>query len=266
VSNKLQWLAKRSVVAIARSKINRQNTVLDEYSTGWASMAGHLERSATIEDWLRIRGLEDGAEYCNVDGKLKYEAFDSLSYNRYKILETLKREFPEARSVAEFGSGVGRNLLFLKQQLPLVEFYGYELCEPGVQIARSAAKKFGLDVRYSRLDFVSGREEEYVFPKTDVAFTVYALEQIPVANKTAMDNILRHVTLGSIHIEPVPENYPLTFRGLVGRIDHWKVDYLRNYEANIASLDVAQIKREKLGTAHNPLMFPTLYVFQKNKP
>jgi len=254
------------MIAIARSKINRQKSVLDEYSTGWSAMGAYLEHSSTIDDWLRIKGFEDGAEYCNVDGKLKYEAFDSLAYNRNKILETLRREFPGARSVAEFGSGVGRNLLFLRRQLPLVEFYGYELCEPGVRIAREAAKKFGLDVHYSQLDFVLGREQDYVFPRTDVAFTVYALEQIPIANKIAMENILRHVTLGSIHIEPVPENYPLTIRGLVGRIDHWKVDYLRNYEANIASLDVAQIKREKLGYAHNPLMFPTLYVFRKNNP
>lgn len=262
-SSKLQWLAKRSLIALARPKIDRQRTVLDEYTAGWSAMAAHLERSATMDDWLRIKGFEDRADYCNVDGRLEYQAFDSLTYNRIKILEALQHEFPKARSVVEFGCGVGRNLLFLKQKLPHLKCYGYELCKPGVDIARTAAAKFGLEASYSQLDFVSGRAADYVFPLADVAFTVYALEQVPVANKVAMDNILGRVSMGSIHIEPVPENYPYTVRGLIGRIDHWKVNYLRNYESNIRALDVAQIKREKLGSAHNPLMFPTLYVFKK---
>jgi hypothetical protein len=159
---------------------------------------------------------------------------------------------------------VGRNLLFLKSKLPRLDVYGYELCKPGVEIAAAAARKFGLDVKYSQLDYVGAKQSDYVFPHADVAFTLYSLEQIPVANRTAMENILGQVKLGSIHIEPVPENYPMTFRGFVGRIDHWKADYLRNYEANVTSLKVANIKRERIDSAHNPLMFPTMYVFRKS--
>jgi SAM-dependent methyltransferase len=253
------------MVAFGRPKINRLKTaVLEEYTAGWEAMANHLEASATLADWLTIKGLEDNAEYCNVSGKLRYQVFDSTGYNRNKILETLRREFPQAQSVTEYGCGVGRNLLFLKQAMPQLEVYGYELCKPGVEIARAAARKFGLDVHYSQLDYVGGAESDYVFPATDVAFTLYSLEQIPAANRKAMENILRHANMGSIHIEPVPENYPMTFRGFVGRIDHWKTDYLRNFESNISTLKVAEIKREKIDSAHNPLMFPTLYVLHKN--
>jgi hypothetical protein len=196
---------------------------------------------------------------------VKLQAFDWQYFNRNKVFEALRREFPNARSVTEYGSGVGRNLLFLKQRMPEVEFYGYELCRPGVELARAAAAKFGLQVQYSQLDYVGGAESEYVFPHTDVAFTMYSLEQIPVANKTALENMHRHVTLGSIHIEPVPENYPYTVRGMVGRLDHWKADYLRNFENNISTIDLAEIKRDRLNSAHNPLMFPTLYVLKKKQ-
>ena len=77
-----------------------------------------------------------------------------------------------------------------------------------------------------------------------------------------MENILRHTNLGSIHIEPVVENYPLSLRGLIGRLDHWKADYLKNYEKNIFALDV-DWQKEVLDTAHNPLMFPSVYILKK---
>jgi hypothetical protein len=165
--------------------------------------------------------------------------------------------------VTEYGCGIGRNLLFIKQQLPHLKCYGYELCLPGVELARAAANKFGLDVQFSQLDYVNGLDSEYVFPNTDVSFTMYSLEQLPTSNKQAVENILCHTNHGSIHLEPVPENYPSTLRGIIGRIDHWKADYLRNFDKNVSSLDLKEVKAETLNTSHNPLMFPTLYVLKK---
>jgi hypothetical protein len=132
-----------------------------------------------------------------------------------------------------------------------------------VELAEAAAIKFGLDVSYSQLDYVGGSASDYVFPSTDVSFTMYSLEQLPDTNKAAVENILRHTTYGSIHIEPVPEMYPITLRGLIGRIDHWKANYLRNFERNISKLEKVEITRESLDSSHNPLMFPTLYVMKK---
>lgn len=263
--NSGRWLAKATLIAVARPKLDRRkSSVVDEYSTGWESYSKYLDECATIDDWLRIKGVEDVPHFCNVSGHLEYQAFHADDFNRRKILETLKREFQDAKSVTEYGCGLGRNLLFLKQQLPHVEFYGYELCKPGVRIAQAAASKFGFEVAYSQLDYVEGLERNYVFPKTDVAFTMYSLEQLPTSNKRALENILMHTELGSIHIEPVPENYPHTFRGVVGRLNHWKVDYLRNFEMTVSSLNLREIKREFLDCSHNPLMFPTLYVLKKN--
>lgn len=264
--NKSKWVARAAYRAIRSQKMNRQKiAVQDEYSAGWESYAKYLEGCASLDDWLRIKGVEDVPHYCNVSGRIEYQAFNSADFNKRKILETLLREFPRVKSVTEYGCGVGRNLLFLKQQLPQVEFYGYELCKPGVEVAQAAAKKFGLDVKYSQLDYVAGQQSDYVFPITDVAFTLYSLEQLPTSNKLAMTNILAHTKLGSIHIEPVPENYPISLRGLIGRLDHWKADYLRGFEQNLSEIDLGEVKREFLGSAHNPLMFPTLYVIRKSK-
>ncbi len=52
---------------------------------------------------------------------------------------------------------------------------------------------------------------------------------------------------------------------IVGRLDHWKADYLRNFDENVATIGLAEIKRQRLATALNPLMFPTLHVLKKHQ-
>jgi hypothetical protein len=99
---------------------------------------------------------------------------------------------------------------------------------------------------------------------------MFSLEQVTDSKKSqiALTNILSHVNFGSIHIEPVPENYPFNYRGILGRLDHWKVDYLQGFNKNIESLSNSQVlksyQKETLFTAHNPLMFPSIYVLEKN--
>ncbi len=259
-----KWLVEAAFYSVIRARMNRKkNNVLNEYSMGWKDYEKYLDTCNSLDSWLRIDGMENLPTFCQVSGKLKYQNYDSGDFNKRKILEALQREFPNVKSVTEYGCGIGRNLLFLKQQMPHVEFYGYELCKPGVDLARAAAEKFGLDVSYSQLDYVTGEDDDYIFPKTDVSFTMYSLEQLPDTNKLAVLNILEHTNHGSIHIEPVPENYPFTLRGIIGRIDHWKANYLKNFELNVLSISNIEIKRESLDSSHNPLMFPTLYTLKK---
>ena len=95
------------------------------------------------------------------------------------------------------------------------------------------------------------------------AFTMFSLEQLPRNNITAVRNILERVNLGTIHIEPVPENYPWSLRGILGRIEHRKVDYLSGFDAAVRDLGLKDIHVERLTSAHNPLMSPSLYVLRK---
>ena len=92
---------------------------------------------------------------------------------------------------------------------------------------------------------------------------MFSLEQLPRSSETAVRNILDHVRLGSIHIEPVPENYPRTLRGMLGRIEHRRVDYLSGFDAVVHSLNLKSVTLRKLTSAHNPLMSPSLYVLRK---
>lgn len=261
---KLVFLAKTSYRVVRQPKLVRGSSeVENEYSDGWNQYWDHLKKARTLDEWLRIPGLEPETRFFNVAGELSYISFDSIGFYQGTLLNALSQNFPQAASVTEFGSGLGRNVLFLKCRLPNLKVYGYELCKPGVEIAKEAAKKFDVDCQYSQLDYVRDPQDAYVFPATDVAYTMFSLEQIPRQNRNAVENIRDHCLLGSIHIEPVPENYPFTFRGLLGKLDHWKVDYLSCFDRNVRSMGFSRVTKEILTSSHNPLMFPSLYILQK---
>lgn len=265
LSKRVEFHARATWLTFRRGQQTRDGaSVVREYSNGWDQYKEFLRRATNFNDWMKIRGLEDAPGFYNVDGKVAYMAFDSASYYRLSLLDSIRKHFPTAKSVTEFGCGVGRNLLFLKSELPELECYGYELCQPGVDVATAAARRFGLDVQYSQLDYVKDKEEKYVFPPTDIAFTMFSLEQLPRNSDVAMKNILSRVTMGSIHIEPVPENYPWNLRGVLGRIEHRKVDYLSGFDSVVRTLNVPAVTVVRMTSAHNPLMYPSLYVLNKS--
>lgn len=264
VTERWRFLVRTAWRVLRNAKQARDTaSVTAEYSGGWSAYKKELDRATSLAGWLRIPGVEDLPAIYSVNGRLSYEAFNSLGYYREVLLDALTRHFPQARSVAEYGAGLGRNVLFLKQMKPDLAVYGYELCMPGVEIANAAATKFGFEIRYAPLDYLKDPPEKFVFPRTDVGFTMFSLEQLPRGCGTAVTNMLRHVRLGTIHVEPVPENYPRTLRGLLGRIDHRKADYVSGLDAAVRALGLREVIVEPLASAHNPLMFPSLYVLKK---
>lgn len=237
--------------------------VREGYENVWASYEDWLDRSNSLEDWLYIPGHDDLKRCWRIDGKLQYQSFDFVGFVIGQAVAAIKTYFPHARSVTEYGCGYGRIVLGIKRALPHLECYGYELAKNGVKVANRAAKKFNLDVKYAPLDYVNDPESAYVYPKTDLALTFYSLEQVPVDNLTAIKNMLAHSNLGSIHQEPVSENYPWTYGGGLGRLYSWQANYLKNFDSNIRTLGLSEIQFQKLSTSHNPLIYPSLYILKK---
>jgi SAM-dependent methyltransferase len=263
VPKRLDFYVRSAVTTLRRGQQRRDNAaVLSEYSSGWDQYKAHLQTAASLDEWMNIPGVEDKPAFYNINGALSYEVFNFGDYYRRTLLSSLRQHFPGVRSVTEFGCGIGRNLLFLKREFPELQCFGYELCEPGVEVAAAAAAKFGLDISYSQLDYLNDPSEKYVFPSTDVAFTMFSLEQLPRKNDVALKNILAHVRMGSIHIEPVPENYPWSIRGVLGRIEHRRVDYLSKFDATVRALNMPSVTVKGMTSAHNPLMYPSLYVLK----
>lgn len=260
----LAYVLKTAAGVLRRPRLRREiQSVTDEYTAGWDSYRRYLDAANSLDEWLYLPGVDDVARHCRRFGKLEYSGFDSATYYRKSLLDALDRHFPNVRSITEFGSGLGRNLLYIKRERPHLEVYGYELCKPGVEIGQRASRKFGLDISFSQLDFTSPSNEGYVFPETDVGFTMFALEQVPRGVSIALRNFLSHVRQGTIHVEPVTEDYPWSPLGLLGRIDHWKVDYLSGFPAAVRTLGL-RAEHQLLDSSHNPLMFPSVYVLHRD--
>lgn len=237
--------------------------VREGYEEVWANYQCRLEQADTLEKWLYISGHDDLRRCWRIDGKLEYRSFDFVEFVILQAVDAIKTHFPRARSVTEYGCGYGRIILGIKKALPHLDCFGYELANSGVQIANQAAQKFQLDVKYAPLDYVNDPESAYLYPKTDLALTFYSLEQVPVDNQIAVKNMLEHSHLGSIHLEPVSENYPWSYGGILARLYSWQANYLKNFDFNIRALGLSEVQMKRLTTSHNPLMYPSLYVLKK---
>jgi SAM-dependent methyltransferase len=249
--------------AIRRPKMIRNTlAVTEEYTDTWNAFRDKLERSSTVAEWLNDN---DGIErYYNIDGRYSKQVFDSADFYRKTMLDGFERNYRGAKSVAEFGCGVGRNLIYLHLAHPELKLYGFELCKPGVELGNAAAKKFNLPITYTQLDYLNWIPADIKMPDIDVAFTIFSLEQIPDKNDIALQNIMSKVNMGTFHLEPVVENYPWTIRGMISKIDHYKVGYLKNFDKNARMVaGNSNVTKEIYGTAHNPLMYPSLYVCRK---
>jgi hypothetical protein len=90
-----------------------------------------------------------------------------------------------------------------------------------VTVAREAAERYGLDVRFERANML----EPWPVEKADVVFSVHAVEQIPDAPK-AIGAMVAHARTAVIMFEPLPD----LWRGLprlAGRLRARYLDRLR---------------------------------------
>lgn len=259
------YFVRTAARVLRRPRLRRNlGAVLEEYSAGWESYRRHLDAATSVDDWLVLRGVDDLPRYCRRAGGIEHSGFNTVLFYREALMAALARHFSAATSVAEFGSGLGRNLLHLKRARPELSLSGFELCRPGVEIGQRAAAKFGLDVAFTQFDFSQAESNAPVEPVCDVAFTMFALEQLPRGISGALSRIYQRARLGTIHIEPVTENYPWSPLGLLARLDHWKVDYLAGFPRAVSQLG-ARAHHWQLDGSHNPLMFPSVYVLERGQ-
>jgi hypothetical protein len=237
--------------------------VNDEFSGVWSRYGTRLDACTTYDQWMCIPGFDDKHIASLIDGRARWAAFDHTAFKVDAIVAIIAERFPEARSITEYGCGVGRNLLGVKRRMPQLACYGYELTDVGVAVATRAAEKFGLDVKYAKLDYVDDGPSSYTHPMTDLALTVYSLEQVPGSSCVAVQNMLAHSKLGSIHIEAPRENYPRTYRGAVGRLYSYTQNHFAHFDDDVRSLDLRAVHKAALGTAPHPLVYPSTYALVK---
>ena len=159
--------------------------------------------------------------------------------------------------VIEFGSGDGRNLLYLKSRFPEMYFFGVEVSPDSVRVSKLLAEKFGLQIGFYEFDVCKPLEAVPGELKVGLVFSCHALELMPrvfVIAVINMCNISKH------HIkffEPIPEMWPPDFRCDVSRLRAQELDRLFGLPETLEGLEAKSnwkiVSKHRLGTAHNPL-------------
>jgi hypothetical protein len=227
--------------------------VKGEYSKIWVSDWKKLEACRTVEEWLyehpkcpswwAVR--RNGVLGTGIQGNPWACLFIQLG-------DAIEKYHPNAKSITEYGCGGGSNLFYLKHRFPHLECYGYELTQEGVELARAAAKKFGLDIKFAQRNYLDDKPE---FPATELSYTVLSLEQVPNDLHIALKNIHKMTTVASIHIEPILELAPKTPWGYLARAHFKRRNLTMNFMKTVEQMGFMPKVNEPVKDT------PSLYLF-----
>lgn len=175
-----------------------------------------------------------------------------------RLVETVRTRVKPGQTVVEFGSGDGRNLLYLRTLFPDIHFVGLELSPSSVQLSELAAQKFKVTgVEFFQADVSKPLPVELGGRDVGLVYSSFALEQMPRIFEAAILNMFGLSPSSIVLFEPVPEVWPHNLRGLVGRLRVKAIDRLQNLPHVVKCLtqehpEFHLVKIERSGLAINP--------------
>ncbi len=219
-----------------------------------------IDRSDPLTLEEMTLGSAEDIDWVLLDDSVVYQ---SMSQPTARILETLASfmggdSAADAKhTVVEFGSGDGRNLLFLKTRFPNINFIGLELSPVSTELSQRAARRFGLNVEFHTCDITEGVPASLLPGSADLVFSFHALEQVPRIFPKALENMLTVASREVVFFEPIEELWPWTLRGIVSRLRVRHLDRLRGFLPELRAIarhkgwTLIQSQRLKVGS--NPL-------------
>lgn len=201
-------LAGRTYKRDVQATLEEYTELRSHYAAAWRDSPPPLE-SYLVSEANDERGLDHRQL---IDGKLVAGA---MYEERTKLLNRVVQSVLSYRPgiVAEFGCGVGRNLLAIKRYCPSVRCIGLELTAPAVELANMASEYYGLPIEVSTADVT----KPLALERVDVCFSVQALEEIP--DSTGVFEQMRSFSRTAVVLfEPMTELFPHSVRGLAARL------------------------------------------------
>ena len=160
-------------------------------------------------------------------------------------------------TVVEFGCGDGRNLLYLQHALPGRTYVGLELSAVSCALARRLAERFGGDVTYHQADATDALPAALAPRSAALVYSCHALEQMPRIFGRALAHMAEASRDAIVLLEPVPELWPWSPRGMVSRLRVRAIDRLRGLvdaaRALAAGGEWTVVTARRLGAGSNPL-------------
>lgn len=200
-----------------------------------------------------VFGEPEPKDFCLIDDKISYGRGDA---GRRAVLGSFLEDmssFIKGRSftVVEFGSGTGRNILYLKTKFPRCRFIGLELSPKNVDLSRKASEKWGIEAEFH----VSNVAETIPALPDDVqiAFSYHALEMMPRIFTKALDHMMNSSSGKVVLYEPVSELYHLGLRGLLSRYRAIYMDRMRGMTSFLKGRNCCIDRMERMKNAGNPL-------------
>jgi SAM-dependent methyltransferase len=158
--------------------------------------------------------------------------------------------------VLEMGSGNGRNLLYLKQQLPDRHFFGLELSPVSVHLAQALSARHGLEVGFQQANACEALPAS-VPAGVDLVYSSHALEMMPRIFVKAIGGMLKLARSHVLFFEPVPELWPSSARGAASHLRAYVMDRLRGFmpvlEQQVKDAGWRVVSAERLKTSTNPI-------------
>ena len=117
--------------------------------------------------------------WCLLDNKVCFGIKKTVHLRKLSILETIFLE-SNAKTVIEFGSGDGSNLLFLAKRHPYTKFIGLELSQSSVELSILAAKKFEIEnISFFQTDLTDKKSYDNLLKKNCFVYSMHTLEEMP---------------------------------------------------------------------------------------
>jgi len=228
-----------------------------------AERAYTLERTSTLEFDELVYGSADrfdavgDADFVLVDDNVQW---GSMRESRQFLVGHVERRIRDlvapGGSVLEFGSGNGRNLLYLKSRLHDRQFAGLELSPISVELARRLSHQFEQPVQFEVGNACSAPPPELP-ARVDLVFSCHALEMMPRSFAGAIDNMLCTATRHVVFFEPIPELWPANARGWASHCRAYVMDRLRGFmtvlKSRAAETGWTIATAHRLKTSTNPI-------------
>ncbi len=219
-----------------------------------------LARQLNGVDWDAYTGLpDDWHDFIVVNDEIRWGALrEARMILLQRLVSAVREHVKPGQTVIEFGSGDGRNLLYLKRLFPDVRFVGLELSSSSVDVSNQFARKFGIEgVRFVQANVCEPLPDSLTESPVGLIFSSFALEQMPRIFKGALTNMLSLEPHAIALFEPIPELWGDGLRARVARVRARAIDRLRHLPAVLQDLlghdgGYCVVKMERSGIAINP--------------
>jgi len=211
-------------------------------------------------DWATYANFPaDNRDFIVINDQIRWGALrEARQLLLDRLVETVRKRVRPGQTVIEFGSGDGRNLLYLRKIFPEIHFIGLELSPVSVEVSNKAAEKFGISgVSFYQSNVCESLPDKLAGADIGLIFTSFALEQMPRIFRSAITHMLELSPSSIVLFEPVPEVWGTDLRGMVARLRVRTIDRLRHLPSTVSELlrsypNYRLVSLKRSGLAINP--------------